>query len=189
MSKRFRVLIFFAIIVSCPVMAEVTGTVTEYGYYNIASQPDRHRNYASTSGYVKEGGEVELVEQTARIPLEKNRLFGFKFRINGFNDKQSVQLKLVVTHPEITRPNGSKSSGYSYPVLLDVKDGIIENRSGYSLDHDYEMVEGEWVFELWYYKEKLVSQTFTTYKNAESGAGMPDPNAIPDSPAEAAGNS
>jgi hypothetical protein len=179
-----------------PVMAEYSGSVTEYGYYKVASEPERYRNIASTSGYVKEGGEVELVEQTQRIPLEKNRLFGFKFRISGFDDKQDVQLKLVVTHPEIIRPNGSKSTGYSYPILLEVKNGMIENQSGYSLDHDYELVEGDWVFEFWYYQQKLVSQTFTTYKSEESPDIAPsstvpsEPNADQQTPApDSAANS
>lgn len=162
-----RLLGILAAMTALPVMAEFSGTVTEYGYYKLDSEPERYRNIASTSGYVKEGGEVELVEQTQRIPLEKNRLFGFKFRISGFDGKDAVQLKLVVTHPEITRPNGSKSTGYSYPILLEVKDGVIVNQSGYSLDHDYELVEGDWTFEYWYYKQKLVSQTFTTYKSDE----------------------
>jgi hypothetical protein len=162
------VLVFLPVMLALPAMAELSGAVTEYGYYKVASEPERYRNIASTSGYVKEGGEVELVEQTQRVPLEKNRLFGFKFRISGFDDKKDAQLKLVVTHPEIVRPNGSKSTGYTYPILLEVKDGVIENQSGYSLDHDYELVEGDWVFEFWYYQQKLVSQTFTTYKSAES---------------------
>lgn len=167
MPLSLRLLAFILFILVLPAMAELGGAVTEYGYYNVASQPERYRNIATTSGYVKEGGDVELVEQTQRIPLKQGRLFGFKFRISGFDDKDAVQLKLVVTHPEITRPNGSKSTGYTYPILLEVKDGVIENQSGYSLDHDYELVEGEWTFEYWYYKQKLVSQTFTTYKSDE----------------------
>ncbi|WP_455207799.1 DUF3859 domain-containing protein [Kaarinaea lacus] len=180
MSKFFRILIVLSAVVALPVMAETTGAVTEYGYYQVASEPERYRNIASTSGYVKEGGEVTLVEQTQRIPLEKNRLFGFKFRISGFEGKKSVQLKLVVTHPEITRPNGSMATGYSYPILLEVKDGVIENQTGYSLDHEYELVEGDWTFEFWYYNQKLVSQTFTTYKNDEpSSTGASESNADP----------
>jgi hypothetical protein len=158
-------LAFLLFITGCGVSSAadiVSGEIVEYGYYEKKGEFERHQNIATTSGYVQEGKNVELVEQTDRIPLARNRLFGFKFRITGFDDKNAVQLKLVVTHPEITRDNGSKSSGYSYPVLLDVNNGVIENRSGYSIDHDYEMVEGEWAFELWYYNQKLVSQTFHT---------------------------
>lgn len=139
--------------------------VTELGYYKKVSELQRERNLAATSGYVKTGGDVVLEAQTSEIPLKLNRLFGFKFRIEGFDGKDAVQLKLVVKHPVITRPNGSTSDGYSYPIILEVKDGVIENQSGYSIDHDYEMVEGEWTFEYWYNDHKLLSQSFTTIKN------------------------
>ena len=153
-----------------PAVELIKGEITEFGYYAKKGDFKRYKNISTTTGYVKEGGDVELVEKTDRIPLAMNRLFGFKFRITGFDDKEAVQLKLVVTHPKIKRPNGSISTGYSYPVMLDVKDGVIENRSGYSIDHNYEMVEGEWTFELWYYKQKLVSQTFNTVAAADEEA-------------------
>jgi hypothetical protein len=157
-----------------PAAAEVSGAVTEYGYYNMTAEPKRYRNISATSGYVKEGGEPELVEKTDRIPLQLNRLFGFKFRISGFDDKRTVQLQLVVSHPEITRPNGSTSTGYTYPLVFDVQDGVIVNESGYSIDNQYEMVEGEWKFEYWYNKQKLVSQTFTTFMEQNADEAQPD---------------
>lgn len=136
--------------------------VTEFGYYRKVSELERERNIATTTGFVRVGGEVELEQSTNEIPLKLNRLFGFKFRIEGFENKEAVQLKLVVSHPEITRPNGSTSKGYSYPVLLEVDNGVIDNHSGYSIDHEYEMVEGDWTFEYWYNDQKLLSHSFKT---------------------------
>ena len=168
MCKLFQLFATLLVALALPAVAEVKGEITEYGYYKMTTDPKRYRNLASTSGYVQEGGEPELVENTDQIPLELKRLFGFKFRISGFDDKRSVQLKLVVSHPKIVRPNGSTSTGYTYPLVFDVKDGLIENESGYSMDHEFELVEGEWKFEYWYYKQKLISQTFHTYKKEEA---------------------
>lgn len=172
--KRFVFLfmtVFFVMFVDAPdIRAEpqIKGEVTEYGYYRKISELERQRNIATTTGYVRVGGEVELVESTVEIPLQLNRLFGFKFKIDGFGDKEAVQLKLVVEHPEIKRPNGSTSTGYSYPVLLPVEDGSVINQSGYSIDHEYEMVEGDWKFEYWYNEQKLISQTFRTVKSQDN---------------------
>ena len=159
------------------VQAENTYTfeIIEYGYYKKLAELKRHRNIAATTGYVREGGDVELEQQSTEIPLQLNRLFGFKFRISGFGKKEAVQLKLVVSHPEIKRPNGSVSRGYSYPVLLAVKDGVIENQSGYSIDHEYEMVEGDWTFEYWYNNEKLLSHSFKTVKPESETANEENP--------------
>lgn len=164
--KHWLLVSFFIVNVFPTVSADskYKAQITEFGYYKRISEQERRRNIATTTGYVKEGGEVELEVSTNEIPLQLNRLFGFKFRIEGFGDKEAVQLKLVVVHPQIRRPNGSTSKGYSYPVLVEVKDGVVDNQSGYSLDHDYELVEGDWTFEYWYNNEKLLSKTFKTIK-------------------------
>lgn len=180
MINKHLVLLLLAGILIAPVSSSVvyadnkyTGEITEFGYYRKISELERERNLATTSGFVRTGGEVELEASTREIPLKLNRLFGFKFRIAGFENKEAVQLKLVVEHPEIKRPNGSTSKGYSYPVLLEVKNGVIDNQSGYSIDHEYEMVEGDWTFEYWYNDEKLLSHTFKTVK----GESAPDDTA------------
>jgi len=173
MCKLFQLFIVLLLVPALPVLAEVNGEITEYGYYKMTTDPKRYRNISSTSGFVQEGGKPELVEKTDQVPLELKRLFGFKFRISGFESKRSVQLKLVVSHPKITRPNGSTSTGYSYPLVFDVEEGVIENESGYSIDHEFEMVEGEWKFEYWYNNDKLLSQTFNTYMKQDAGEAEP----------------
>lgn len=165
---KHRLLVLFIIVNFFPTVSaenKYKAEITEFGYYKKITEQERHRNIASTTGYVKSGGEVELEQSTNEIPLKLDRLFGFKFRIEGFAGKEAAQLKLVVVHPQIRRPNGSTSTGYSYPVLLPVNNGVIDNQSGYSIDHDYEMVEGDWTFEYWYNSEKLLSKTFKTVKS------------------------
>ncbi|WP_455204889.1 DUF3859 domain-containing protein [Kaarinaea lacus] len=158
------------------------GEVIEYGYYDTLEPMERKRNYSTATGYVRSGGEVRLVEQTADIPLQLGRLFGFKFRISGFpRDEVAVNLKLVVTHPEVTRPNGTKVSGYSYPVAMDVAGGTITNQTGYKFDRDYELVEGQWSFQYWLDDQMIVEQTFNTVsaqlQNAQDNAAVPSPAA------------
>ncbi|NOZ51964.1 MAG: DUF3859 domain-containing protein [Gammaproteobacteria bacterium] len=159
------------------VLAErLNAEILEFGYYKKNSEPRRYKNPATATGYVQEGGDVELVQNTDRIPAEKNRLFGFKFRVTGLDNMLSTQLVLSVTHPKIKRNNGSIATHYSYPILLSINNGVIENQTGYSMDHEYEVVEGEWTFELWYYKQKILSQTFYTYfpdNDANNKQGSP----------------
>ena len=40
--------------------------------------------------------------------------------------------------------------------------------TGYGLDEDYELVEGNWVFEIWYQDKKVIEQKFTTYQPDEA---------------------
>lgn len=160
-----------------PLRAEVTGQVLEYGYYQAIKAPQRIRNEQLPSGYERAGGEVRLVRQTELIPLAKDRLFGFHFRIQGFSkDQVTAQLKLVVHHPEMTRPDGSKSTGYSYPIPLLVRDGRIDDKTGYQLNKDFEMVEGDWRFEYWLGERKLLEKSFKVVRPEKlSAADAPAP--------------
>ena len=163
-----------------PLRAEVTGQVLEYGYYQAIKAPQRIRNEQLPSGYERAGGEVRLVRQTELIPLAKDRLFGFHFRIQGFSkDQVTAQLKLVVHHPEITRPDGSKSTGYSYPIPLLVRDGRIDDKTGYQLNKDFEMVEGDWRFEYWLGERKLLEKSFKVVRPEKlSATDAPAPAAM-----------
>lgn len=146
---------------------EVRGEIIEYGYYQQLGQLERERNFNTATGFVRTGSDVQLVEQTADIPMALGRLFGFKFRIRGFpRDEVTVNLELVVSHPEIQRPNGTQISGYRFPVTLDVVGGKVESQSGYKFDKEYEMVAGEWKFQYWRGKQLMLEQTFNVYDPA-----------------------
>ena len=163
-------------VVTTQVFAEVTAKVTEFGYYKALQEIERKRNNSTPTGYVRSGGNVELVEKTTEIPVALDRLFGFKFRLEGFDpDMRSASLILQVIHPEITRPNGSKTRGYSYPVNIDVWQGVSENHSGYKFDNDYEMVAGEWVFQYLYNNKMIVEQKFTLYKPSNDSGQVQAP--------------
>ena len=146
------------------VHAAPRAAILDYGYYEFSSDSERIANPLSTSGYVTRG-EAKLVEQTRRIPIEKGRLFGFRFRIDNMNESVGlIPLVLVVKHPEIEKPDGSKSTGYRYQMDLKVAKGAVEDRTGYRLNEPYELVEGEWSFEYRFMNKTLLKQTFTTYQ-------------------------
>jgi hypothetical protein len=152
---------------------EPSGEILEFGYYQPIGELERIRNYNTATGYVRTGSDVKLVEQTAHIPLAKGRLFGFKFRIKGFPlDEVTVNLELVVSHPQITRPNGTQISGYRMPVILDLRGGKVVSQTGYKFDKDYEMVAGEWKFQYFWGDTLLLEKTFHVYEPPQSGANQ-----------------
>lgn len=76
----------------------------------------------------------------------------------------AIPLELVVTHPEIKKPDGSVSTGYRYFLNLALKDGKVEDKTGYRMNEKYEMVEGDWNFKYRFMKKTLIEQTFTTFQ-------------------------
>jgi hypothetical protein len=171
MNKRstYRILgvLLIAWGISLEVQAAPRAQVSEYGYYRFIDQSLREPNSDATSGYVT-SGKAQLVERTTRIPIEKGRLFGFRFSIWGVDGNiGTLPLQLVVTHPLMKKPDGSESTGYSYVVNLNLKNGAVEDQTGYHLNEDFELVEGDWQFEYRFMNKPLLVQKFTTYRSAQ----------------------
>jgi hypothetical protein len=157
-------LFLLLVVLSCGVQAAPKAQILERGYYKFTEKSKRVERPAASSGYVTRG-KAELVQDTQRIPLKKGRLFGFRFKIYGMQRNVGViPLELVVTHPEMTKPDGSSSKGYSYYMDLKLKNGMVEDKAGYRLNEDFELVEGDWQFEFRFMNKTLIKQTFTTYE-------------------------
>jgi hypothetical protein len=159
-----RSILFLLLWVSAwAVQAAPVVTVIERGYYQFTDGPERMARPSASSGYVTRG-EAKLVKDTQRIPLEKGRLFGFRFRIDGLEKNVGIiPLELVVVHPEMKKPDGSLSKGYRYNMDLKLNNGMVEDKAGYRINEDFEMVEGDWQFEFRFMNKVLLQQTFTTY--------------------------
>ena len=139
--------------------------VLEFGYYDVLSEGERYEDANAPSGVTQAGPTVKLALQTDVIPIQSGRLFGFRFRLKGFTGKEDIEIREVVTHPRMTRPGQKPTTGFESKLPLIVRKGELSDYAGYSLNHDYEMVEGEWRFEFWYEDKKILEQKFKTVKN------------------------
>jgi hypothetical protein len=112
---------------------------------------------------------VELMRKTERIPLIKGGQMYFQYRIWPLPAQPAyVELRRVVKHPEINLPDGSVSTGSDYMIKGKISANQVIAYTGYGLDEDYELVEGDWVFEIWYQDKKVIEQKFTTYRPDEA---------------------
>jgi len=108
---------------------------------------------------------VELVRTTERIPLIKGAQMYLQYRIWPLPARPAyVDLRRVLKHPEMTLPDGSFSTGSDYMIKGKISSRQVIAYTGYGLDEDYELVEGDWVFEIWYQDKKVIEQKFTTYR-------------------------
>lgn len=144
------------------------GEILEFGYYEVQVEGERYQDPNSTSGAVVAAPTVKLLQQTDIIPIEPGRMFGFRFRLSGFPAGKEVEIREIVVHPTITKPDKTKSTGFESRLALNVQRGEVVDYAGYRMDHDYEMVAGEWRFEFWLDNRKLLEKKFTTVKTAES---------------------
>lgn len=119
---------------------------------------------------------VELVKTTERIPLIKGGQMYLQYRIWPLPAQPAyVDLRRVLKHPKMTLPDGSFSTGSDRMIKGKISSNQVIAYTGYGLDEDYELVEGDWVFEIWYQDKKVIEQKFTTYRPDEAEIAKLEP--------------
>jgi len=118
----------------------------------------------SSTGKIVSRPVIELVKITDRIPLIKDAQMSLQYRIGNIPlDVHWLDLRRVLKHPKMTLPDGSTTIGSDYMIKGKASVGQVVAYTGYSLNEDYEMLEGDWTFQIWHKDKLLIEQTFTTY--------------------------
>ena len=142
----------------------LTGRIINRGLYKLVRSGGTVDDPNTNTGKVIAKPVIQLVESTERIPLIKCAQMYLQYRIKPFPDTLvNVDFKQVLRHPAMTLPDGSVSTGADIPFKGKVSANQSIGYIGYGFDENYELVEGDWVFELWYQDKKMVEQIFTTY--------------------------
>lgn len=149
----------------------LTGRVLQYGIYELVREGKLVESKVTTTGKAISRPTIQQVEQTDRIPVKRDVYFSYQYRLSNFpTTKPVVNLKRVLKHPQITLPDGTVRTGSEYMIKGRVKRGEVFAFDGYAFSEDYELVEGDWIFQIWFEGQKLVEQKFTSYKvDAENG--------------------
>ena len=168
-AKMILVVMFFlkALTLTSLNAAEVQGKVLTYGLVKRTTEEVVVKTPETTSGATRiPSGFPAITPQTNRIPAKAGVAFGMVYEISGLTakDGEEVEIVKVVTHPPMTKPDGSVSKGFIFLEKVPVKAGRAWAFTGYSLDHNYELVTGDWTFEMRYARKPVVKQTFSLYR-------------------------
>jgi len=153
------------------------GKVTRYGLFRERGKGWARQDEDTSTGKLIRKAKLAFVEQTERIPLRKGVYFGYKYWLKIEPDQSRANLRRVLIHPEMTMPDGSKVSRSERTIKKRTTHGIVTALDGYALSEDYELVEGDWTFQLWYEDNLLVEQTFTSYWPEETTDPAQEPSA------------
>jgi hypothetical protein len=145
--------------------------VFQFGIYKAEKKGRIGESSDTNTGKVIRKPVLEHVKMADHVPLEKDIYFGFQYRLWNLPTEAMVkpimELRSVLIHPEMTLPDGSKSTGWDRPVRGIVKSQQVIGFDGYAFNEDYELVEGDWVFQIWYQDQKLVERKFATVRPEE----------------------
>lgn len=139
------------------------GRVLRYGIFSPVRGGKVIESEQTTTGKALSNLVMTFIRETEQIPIKKDRLLAYQYRLSNIPVKGYAELRRVLKHPAFTRPDGTVTTGSDYTIRKKVERNEVFAYDVYGLNEPYEMVEGEWVFQIWYQDRKLVEQKFTTY--------------------------
>jgi len=139
-----------------------SGRVLQYGVYTLVRGGEIIDNPKTSTGKSVTKPVITRDRTTDRIPLVKNKYMAYQYRLSNLTGRM-VKLRRILQHPAMNLPNGTVSTGSNFTINQRVERNEVFAYDTYAFNEDYEMVEGEWIFQLWYKNKKLVEQKFTTY--------------------------
>ncbi len=146
----------------------VSGRVLQYGLYTLVSGGEIVDDAKTTTGKGVSKPVITRDRTVKRIPLVRDKYMAYQYRLSNFPQKGRVKLRRILKHPAFKLPNGKISTGSNFTITKKLNRGEVFAYDAYALNENYEMVEGEWVFQIWYKDNKLVEQKFTTYHPDEA---------------------
>ena len=146
------------------VEARPYGKVTRYGLFRERGKGWVEDTKNTSTGKVIRGATLEFSEDTDRVALRKGIVFGYRYWLKFPASQQRVVLKRILIHPEMTLPDGSIVSRSEREITKTSSHGIVTAIDAYTFSEAYELLEGEWRFQLWFEDEMLSEQVFTTFK-------------------------
>lgn len=126
-----------------------------------------------TKGATDEAPPVDSVEKyrfenfTNRIPMILGTEFGIEYQINTKPKGRPISITTIIQFPEagLKQPGGRKYRKSTETKRVSIGDPQLH---GYGFDEPWELVPGEWTFEVWHKKAKLITKTFTIYEPEQS---------------------
>jgi hypothetical protein len=139
--------------------APVRIEVSEYGIYTCQKIATISTPEASI-GIMTTAKDFRLIEATDQIPMARGTLFGITVSYEDAENK-SIEITCRIVHPGMNDPYLKKVVTVS-TLQWPIHSGL-QAHFGYMPQEDFEMVRGNWTFEIWYMDELSCSKKFTLF--------------------------
>ena len=135
--------------------------ITRFGIVDAELGDDVVEAPTTTTGALLDVVSTRYVANTNRIPATLGTSFGIDYAVWGAPRGTPVTLEMRTVHSLMTNPNTGRATTVSiwqWETQAGYRDGRI-----YTLEYDWEVVPGDWSFEI-YHEGKLVEkQDFILY--------------------------
>jgi hypothetical protein len=134
--------------------------ITQSGMYT-ASIVHRDSALGTPTGKATLLEKPNFYSDNARVDAQLGIRFGFQYQLVGSPAGREVRLRGVwhIPAPGITNPaNGNVHRESTREFTAVIGDTQIH---GYGFDQPWEIVEGDWVLEIWHGERRLASRTYS----------------------------
>ena len=131
--------------------------VADYGLYELGKLNEvGDKDYIAGSSL-----EAESLIHTKTIDsldAQVGVTFGVNFNISGLPTEKKMTFREVMIFPEMTDPQtGGKQSYYEPTAKYKNK---LTKFKGFTFEYDWELVKGEWIYQIYYQDTLLAEQSF-----------------------------
>lgn len=132
--------------------------------YGIFTARETTRVQASTARALAADGVkgVTFTKYTTEIPAVLGTTFGIQYLINGTPKGAGFKVISVILFPE---PGLVNPRGRTYRKSTEETTTLIGKKSlyGYGFDEPWELVPGEWIFQIWHNDVRLAQKKFNVF--------------------------
>ena len=122
----------------------------------------KRKNTNTSHGKENVYEDFEFVSDSNRVPAVLGNRFGFRIVLRGEPDGKIIKVKVKRHHPPMMNPHKNKVISLSeYTRKFKINKAQV---IGYGFDEEWELVEGDHRFELFYGGRLLTEKTFTVYR-------------------------
>jgi hypothetical protein len=134
--------------------------ILEYGIFE-AQQTRSVEARDTSSGVISLLNNIKLVKETNTIFADIGTRFGIRYSVEGDINGANVEISVKVLHPRMVNPSNNKELTLDQWTIY--KEIGKNGYSGWTFDHSWELVPGDWIIQLWCADRKLAEQSFTIF--------------------------
>lgn len=133
-----------------------------YGTFNSSERTRFSKGPTENAPRVDSVEKYRFEDFTTRIPMVLGTEFGIEYQVNTKPKGRPIDITTIILFPEpgLKQPGGRKYKRSKETERVTIGEPHLH---GYGFDEPWELLPGEWVFEVWHKKSRLVKKTFTVY--------------------------
>ncbi len=134
--------------------------IVDFGICKAIGETKKDIEAGSVTGYFLHSDDMEFLEKTDVITPTVGLSFGISYQFEQISEEaELVDFVCRIRHPKLVNPITKEQ----FIETVEEKDCYIDELGNdfYTFEFDWEMQQGEWIFEIIHDDEIMCSQTFT----------------------------